>query len=59
MLCASSGARAVLNIAAERKLTKEVGQSLVERICFCGLVFLKEENYALLSSLLTVFSPNR
>ena len=52
MLCASSGARAALNIAAEKNKTKDVGQSLIERICFCGVVFLKKENYMLLSSLL-------
>ena len=49
MLCASSGARAALNIAAE-KSKQEIGQSLVERICFCGEVFLKGELHAALKS---------
>ena len=59
MLCASSGTRAALNIAAEKSKKKEVGKPLVERFYFCGVVFLKKENYMLLSNLLTIFSPNR
>ena len=50
MLCVSSGACAALNIAAE-KSKQEIGQSHVEIICFCGVVFSqKGELHAALKS---------
>ena len=58
MLCASSGARAALNIAAE-KVNKRDRSVTRRKNLYCGVVFLKKENYMLLSSLFTVFSRNR